>query len=229
MLRNKVFATALALSAIGIGACAETTGPETGSVSVTMQQSNTLTLVAGAGPAAVSAGPMASVPASQVTSLVLTISEIQLLPVVEEPPEGEEAEEAAWVTVTASDVTLDLMALPTDAENPQEIAVGELPVDSYAGVRFVVSEATIVFNTLLTVGNSQFDPDTEYEVRVPSGVIKTDLTLDVVAGTNEGDENTVSVLFGPDASFQNLTATGNGAVILNPVLKAAAVADGEEG
>ena len=213
----RVCSVAIPLLAAG---CADGTGPTTGTVNVMMQQSSAVALAANPGPSFVTASPMSAVAPDQVTSLVLIIEEVQFLPVVEDTVEGQEPEEAAWVSVAASDLTIDLMALPTDAETPQQVAVGELPVGAYSGVRFVVTSATIVFSSTLTVGNTQFVADAEHAVKVPSGVIKTDLALDVVAGEGEGQENTASLLFGPDASFQNLTATGNGQVILNPVLKA---------
>ncbi len=70
---------------------------------------------------------------------------------------------------------------------------------------------------VLTVGQATFAADSTHAVRIPSAEntgLKTDIAFTVEADTD------VNLLFSPDATFQNVTATGNGQVILAPVIKA---------
>jgi hypothetical protein len=114
-------------------------------------------------------------------------------------------------------LTVDLLALPSEEDSAVVIASGTLPEGEYERMRFLVSASWIFLNTGATVGNSTFDPDVSYEVKVPSGStsgLKTDLSFTVVTDTS------VNLLFSPIATFENVTATGSGKVILSPVLKA---------
>ena len=80
----------------------------------------------------------------------------------------------------------------------------------------VISNASIVLNTTIGVGQATFAADSSHAVRIPSAEntgLKTDIAFTVAADTD------VNLLFSPDATFQNVTATGNGQVILAPVIK----------
>ncbi len=177
-----------------------------------MQQTDALVLVAPALQSAVAAQGKISI--DQVDSLFITITEISFLPVLAE----DDPTEASWERFDLPEpLTIDLLALPPDDEPALVIADGTLPEGDYERIRFLVGSSTIFLNTLVGVGNASFDPDTEYPVKVPSGAssgLKTDLGFSVV------DDSEVNVLFSSTATFDDVTATGSGNVILSPVLKA---------
>lgn len=113
------------------------------------------------------------------------------------------------------------MALPTSGESPLVIAAGQVPVGDYRMVRLVTSGATIYFNTTVQVGPAIFDPDTGYDVTIPSGSetgLKTDATF-TVAAAEGGNPTEVSLLFDEGTTFKNVTATGSGKVMLSPVIR----------
>ena len=116
----------------------------------------------------------------------------------------------------------NVVVLPEPDESPVVIASGSVPVGSYRKVRLFVQDEIVVFAESVTVGNSVYDMDTEYPVTIPSGDntgIKTDLSFTVTAD-EDGNVAEVNLLFDSEATFRGVTATGNGKVMLPPVLKA---------
>jgi hypothetical protein len=86
----------------------------------------------------------------------------------------------------------------------------------------IVADASIYFNNMISVGNQTYDVDMEYAVDVPSGAqsgLKTDVSFTVEADPATADPLAVNVLFDPDMTFNNVTATGSGRVKLTPVIK----------
>lgn len=165
------------------------------------------------------AGVTAAISPDTVQSLEITVAEVAYLPV-----DGTEADESAWQTLTLdAPVTLDLMSLPTEQAGSIVIAAGDVPVGSYHKVRLLVGTGEIVFKGPLNLGGAtDFESGTPYPVTIPSGDqtgLKTDVSFDVTAG-EDGTTNAAYLLFDPATTFQNVTATGNGGVILSPVLKA---------
>jgi len=152
-----------------------------------------------------------------VTSLNLTVTEVAYL------LEGDdENTESAWQTLDVEDLTIDLMALPAESEGSVVIGAGDVLVGNYNKVRLLVSGGTIEFNTAVSLGGTDFVASVEYDVVVPSGAesgVKSDVSFDVIAGA-EGAENSAELVFEPGTTFLNVTVTGNGEVILNPVLRA---------
>jgi len=152
-----------------------------------------------------------------VERLDLTVTEVAYL------LEGdEENTESAWQTLEVDNLTIDLMGLPAESEGSVVIGAGEVPVGNYSKVRLLVSGGTIVFNTDVSLGGTDFVAGEEYDVTVPSGAesgVKSDVSFDVIAGA-EGAENSAELVFEPGTTFLNVTVTGNGEVILNPVLRA---------
>lgn len=112
------------------------------------------------------------------------------------------------------------MALPSAFADPLVIAVGAVDAGEYRMVRLLVSGGTIVFEQAVTVGQFTFDPDEPdgYEVTIPSGA-QTGLKTDLAFTVGEGGSTVVNLLFDEGATFQNVTATGSGTVILTPVLR----------
>lgn len=153
-----------------------------------------------------------------VASLSITVTEVSYL------LEGDdENTESAWQTLgLESPLDIDLMALPAESEGSVVVGAGDVPVGSYSKVRLLVSGGTIVFNTDVSIGGTDFLADTEYDVTVPSGAesgVKADVSFEVTAGA-EGAENAAELVFEPGTTFLNVTVTGTGDVILNPVLRA---------
>lgn len=206
--RLTIMATTLTL----LAACSDiTTTNGVHQIDVTLQQTDGLVLAA---PAFVTAAnAQGKILADQVDSLFLTITTISFLPVAED-----EESETSWLSFELPEpITVDLLALPTEEDTPLIIASGELPAGNYDKLRFRISASSIFLNTGTTVGNSTFDPDTPYEVTVPSGTtsgLKTDLGFSVA-----GDVD-INLFFSPRATFDGVTVTGSGKVILSPVLKA---------
>lgn len=165
-------------------------------------------------------GIEAAIDPDKIASLTVIISRIDYLPA--DAAEGDESD-GGWQSLTLdADATLDLAALPAEGTSPIVIASGSVPVGDYKMVRLFVDSASIVFTGPLSIGQAaSFDGDTEYEVTVPSGTqtgIKTDATFSVNAG-DTGEANAVDLLFDPDATFGNVSATGSGKVTLSPVLR----------
>jgi hypothetical protein len=163
-------------------------------------------------------GALVAISPDTVESLTITFTEIAYL------PEGDgEENEGAWQTLTLdAAVTLDLMALPTEEEGSVVIGAGTVPVGNYSMVRLLVSEGEIVFKGPIALGAAQtFDGGTPYPVAIPSGAqtgLKTDVSFEVTAADDE-TLNAAYLVFEPGTTFQNVTATGNGQVILAPVLR----------
>ncbi len=200
----------LALTTAVAAAC-DTVGIDgNGNVRVTIQKIASETATQ-----SVADGSYAPIDAGNVTSLTMQVDSIQFLLAVEEGVE----DAGGWITlVLAGDVvTLDLASLPPAFEAPLVIATGEVDAGSYQSVRLFVSDAEIVFIEDVSVGRTIFDKAPEiHAVTIPSGAqtgLKTDMAFMVDGSTD------VNLLFAAGATFQNATATGNGTVILSPVLR----------
>jgi hypothetical protein len=199
-------------------------GEATGDVTITLQR--TAVLSAGVVAAEVATAPEGKVPGDQVKSLRVTITSIEMLKECEaddgDPADGECDENGGWIALVLDDsVTVDLVALPEPHEPPVVIASGSVLVGSYRKVRLFVQDEIVIFAESFTVGNWAYDMGEEYEVTIPSGDntgIKTDLSFTVTEDA-EGNAEEVNLLFDSEASFRGVTATGNGKVMLPPVLK----------
>lgn len=164
-------------------------------------------------------GALVAISPDTVESLEITFIDIAYL-----PTGGDEDADNAWQTFTLGEsVTLDLMALPTESGGSVSIASGSVPVGSYRKVRLLVSMGEIVFKGPLSIGGAaSFDGGTPYPVTIPSGDqtgLKTDVSFEVTA-EEDGTVNAAYVVFEPSTTFQNITVTGSGGVILTPVLRA---------
>lgn len=207
----------LALTTVVAAGC-DTVGPDgTEKVQVTMQKiaSETATRALADGFASVAGGSYAPIDAGNVTSLTMQVDSIQFLLAVEDGVE----DSGGWITlVLAGDVvTLDLASLPPAFAAPLVIAVGDVDPGSYQSVRLFVSDAEIMFVEDVSVGQATFDKAPEiHAVTIPSGAqtgLKTNMAF-IVDGSTD-----VNLLFDEGTTFQNATATGNGTVILSPVLR----------
>jgi hypothetical protein len=220
MLRIRKHLPALALC-VAMAACADQAGME--NVDVTMQQTDGMLTQAVSGwYASVTGGSStaAAIDPDTVESLTITITDVEFLPVQNAAAEGDAG---AWMPLELPQpVELDLMSLPTESESPLAIVSGAVDVGQYANVRLFTSSASIVFKGPIDLGEAgEFEGGTPYDVSIPSGEqtgIKTDASFNVEADA-EGNINDVYLLFSPGSTFQNVTGTGTGEVILAPVIR----------
>ena len=171
-------------------------------------------------------GATARVEKEKVDSLFVWFSRIGFLPVDSaeaDTTDSGEDEEYPWIWMDLDSVVrIDLMALPAQADSAVVIAAGSVPAGDYRKLRMIVVDAAIYFNDPISVGNQTYEVDTEYSVDVPSGAqsgLKTDAWFTVEADADTGDPLGVNVLFDPNMTFNNVTATGSGRVKITPVLK----------
>lgn len=213
--------SALAVLATSIAGCSDVSNVNgEARLSVTLQRVSAGTAAAVIAAPTLSFADASSFPIdpNNVLSLTVQVTSIEFLPVLEE---GATEDDAAWIALElGGPIELDLMALPTVSESPLVIAAGDVAIGSYRQVRLFLTDATITFDQAFIVGQSVFEG--EHPVTIPSSAntgLKTDLTF-TVADNGAGNPEEVSLLFDPSATFQNVTATGNGNVMLSPVLRA---------
>ncbi|MDH3457535.1 MAG: DUF4382 domain-containing protein [Gemmatimonadota bacterium] len=231
-MTQRRFGVMAAMTAVAVAtACADGAGLDgtSGQVEVTMQQ-------AASSPAATSEfavflsanGSQGRVDPSLVTELLVTVTRIGFLPA--EPMDGdpmdgdpdEDPDDTMWIWLELPEpVTLNLMALPIEADPPIVIAAGEVAVGDYRKVRMIVAGALVSFGEDVSVGQQVYAAAEPHEVTVPSGAqsgLKTDAVFSVLAD-DLGDPTEVNILFDPDATFKNVVATGSGKINLTPVIK----------
>lgn len=172
--------------------------------------------------ASTSGSQSAAVSPDTVASLTIRVTDIQFLPAVQQ---GNEENDGAWMSATLPNpVVLDLMTLPTEGESPIVVVSGSAPEGDYANVRLFVDEASIEFKGAISLGGAiTFNGGEPYTVTIPSGEdtgLKTDASFSV-SKDEDGNLNDVTLLFSTGSTFQNVTGTGTGEVILAPVIRGA--------
>lgn len=226
------------------GACSDSTGSRAmGSVEVTMQQISDPFASSGA-ELQLSLTPSeatARVDKDAVDSLFVWVTRIGFLPVDSMGTDSTDADSTAadstqsdttdtdaddqypWIWMDLDSVIrIDLMALPSDTDSVVVIGAGAVPAGDYRKVRMIVDDASVYFKQMISVGNREYDIDTEHHVDVPSGAqsgLKTDLAFTVAADETTGDPTAVNLLFDPNMTFDKVTATGSGKLKITPVLK----------
>ena len=220
------FAAATVLLA---GACTESTAIDDGlgEVQVTLGQTSAALL------AQVVGGPDALAPEAadgrvareNIDSLSISVTGIHLLPYCEEAGEqnGDGQCEDLWVPLDLDEpVALDLLALPSEGDSPIVIAAGSVPIGEYHQVRLFIDNAVVYFFETFKVGQSEFVGGEEYPLEIPSAQnsgVKVAINL-VVEDDGEGSGQEVGLLFDSEATFKHIVGTGNGRVLMPPVLKA---------
>jgi hypothetical protein len=163
-------------------------------------------------------GVLFAVDPATVTSLEITVTDVLYLQVGDD-----ENTESAWQPLgLGSPITIDLMALPAESEGEIILGAGTVAVGTYNKVRLLVSGGEITFNTAIAIGGGEELAAGSYDVMVPSGAesgIKSTVFFEVTEGEG-GEANAARLVFEPGTTFLNVTVTGNGEVILNPVLRA---------
>jgi hypothetical protein len=197
---------------LGLAACGNGTGPEgTGEVSVLLSQQVTVNSVRAAELGASSA---AAVSLTDVESIVVMVTGVQAL------LRGEDENGGGWVDLElapAAQNPIDLLTLPGSGS---EIANGTLTAGNYGNIRiFYEDPASINLANDVSVGPSDFlAADNPHDLTIPSGAqtgIKIPTAGFVVA---EATVETVTIEFDAALSVQTVTATGNGELMMSPVL-----------
>ncbi|HXV86219.1 MAG TPA: DUF4382 domain-containing protein [Gemmatimonadales bacterium] len=204
------------LAVLAVAACSDLGPASRATVDVTMSQSDAVAaqaLSGWAGSVADGNDATASISRDTVAALVVRVTSIQFLPTTETSED-----EAAWVALDlASPVELDLLDLPTEGASPLVIASGEVEAGEYRKVRLFVDSTAIVFKGPINIGSAfSFAANATYAVDIPSGA-QTGLKTDLAFTAEDGAD--VNLLFSTTSTFANVTATGNGKVMLAPVIR----------
>ena len=186
------------------GGCADTIGVGgTGRIEVSMAQS-----AAAAANVDVTlqdeSGAFAVVPTTTFSSITVTVTEVHAL-----AAGADEEADASWIRLEPvdQDVTIDLLALPSEDDGGLLLALGELPVGTYHNVRIFFSAATITLDETVTIGNRTIEAGT-HELRIPSGA-QTGIKIPSASFTVvESDTEEVTLIFDGTASVQTIVAAG---------------------
>ncbi len=119
-------------------------------------------------------------------------------------------------------MAVDLMALPGQLEAALKVGEASAPAGNYVDARLFTVSATIVFSSNVDLGTGyQYQAGEPYDVEIPSGDqtgIKTDASVTIE--TDAAGNPVLRLAFDPTATFLNVTGTGDGRVILAPVIRA---------
>lgn len=166
-----------------------------------------------------SAGLVGRIDLTTVDSLPVTLDRIEFLPAVQDEGDGENGQDTlSWMALDVEDIRIDLLALPMADEDGVVLVTGDLPVGDYARVRLFVTDPMLWLNAPLQVGGAYtYDAGVGHPVTIPSGTqtgIKTDQGFSVADGGGD-----VLLVFDENATLANVHGTGNGKVMLAPVLR----------
>jgi uncharacterized protein DUF4382 len=180
-----------------VAGCTDSTGSRFVTVRVSLGRADGV-LSASLAPQAVTAG---SVDPAKVSDLTVSVDSIQM----------QTSTSDGWQTVNfAAPLALNLV---TDLANP--IDLGSVTVESGScNVRLFVSDPMITFSEDVVFGQHTVAAGT-YPVRIPSGD-NTGLKAD--GACDATDAAHVMLAFDVGASIGNVVATGNGDIMLTPVI-----------
>lgn len=193
-------------------ACDDSTGgDDTGQLRVFMTADNAAAQEIGD----IAASSLGQVTRAQVDSMYIRVTAISALRSAADTADSS----GGWVTVELADSggrRLNLLNLPVVGQDSISLARGELEAGTYKNIRLQFDEAAsfIVLKENVTVGNTTYQAGTAYPLRIPSNVIKTSATFTVA----EDSLSSVNLVFSTDASIGNMTSTGAGQLIMNPVI-----------
>jgi hypothetical protein len=121
----------------------------------------------------------------------------------------------AWISLqVVSGGRVDLLNLPTEDAQGIVLATGDVPPGDYHLVRLVIASGEIWLNTeLVTPHGDTLPANTAIPVFFPSGgvMILTDFTVPEGGGD-------VALVFDADETFAHVVITGDGRVMVTPVL-----------
>ncbi len=138
----------------------------------------------------------------------------------EDSDDDHENDEKTWISL---DVTagghLNLLSLPDSAQAGLTVAIGTLPAGKYKHVRLFATDAMIILkNQIVTPTGDTLKAGVALPVKIPSAdstgaVIKTDERFTVTSGSS-----TVQLFFDKDDTIRHIVLTGNGTIIVPPVI-----------
>ncbi len=201
----------LVMLSLGLAACGGGTGPEgSGDVQVLLSQRVVANSVLAA---ELGASGGAAISLADVESIEITVTGVQAL------LRGGDEDGGGWVDLdlTLGQNPIDLLSLPGSG---LEIANGELAVGTYGNIRiFFQDPANISLANNVSVGPSDFLVDgNPHNLRIPSGA-QTGIKIPTAGfEVNETTGETLTIVFDAALSVQTVTATGNGVLMMSPVL-----------
>ncbi len=163
--------------------------------------------------------PLPAVVRNQVSSVEVTLTAVHALRIG-----ANEEQESAWVQIPIVPAqTIELLDLPTATENAVLLPRGELEAGTYRNIRLIVEDASITFNTPVTVGQRTWAANEAHPLRIP-GPSETRLKVPTASFTigddDDADETTfIDLVFNPGTSVQTIAATPN-FILMAPVLLA---------
>lgn len=193
-------------------ACDDSTGgDDTGQLRVFMTANASAAAVSDV----IAASSFGQVSTDQIDSMYIRITGISALRATADTADAS----GGWVMVELADSggrRLNLLNLPVAGQDSISLARGELEAGTYKNIRLTFDEASsiIVLSEDVTVGNTTYEAGTAYPLRIPSNVIKTSATFTIA----ENSLSSVNLVFSTDASVANITSTGSGQLIMNPVI-----------
>jgi len=121
-----------------------------------------------------------------------------------------------WYTLTVvSGGRIDLMHLPTETDVALVLATGDVPPGDYQRVRLVVSEGYIWLNTeIVTPQGDTLPANTAIPVVFPTGGIMVAVEFTVPEGGGD-----IPLVFDAAETFAHVLVTGDGRVIVTPVMR----------
>lgn len=169
--------------------------------------------LAAAGPGAGGQGGGGPVALSNVASLKLAVTEVRAVPL-----QADTAQKAEWVTLkVANPTTLDLLTLPSSAENGLVLARGDLPSGTYRNLRIFVQSPVIVFKQDVRVGPFTYKAGEEHPVSIP-GADQTGIKVPTGSFTVDEAGAEVRVVFDPAASLGKIIPAGPTGIKMIPVI-----------
>lgn len=148
-----------------------------------------------------------------VEDLDVTVTAVQALPAqfLDRPDSGD-----LWETMTLSGpATVNLLALPDDADNALTLFEGDLPPGAYVRLRFLVSEINLTLAAPLELGGHSFPAGEPIEVALRDPWVRIPGAFFTVA---DDATSTVDVFFDPGATIGQLVVTNDGQLRFAPVI-----------
>jgi hypothetical protein len=152
---------------------------------------------------------------SDISEVRVSLTEVSALRVG-----ANENDEASWVRFPiVPAASLDLMNLPTSAQTPLVLPVGDLPAGTYQNLRLHVTNPTITFSQQVEVGQRTWAAGQAHPLRIPGSdatAIKIP-TASFVVLNNDASE--IDLVLQVGTSVQTIAATPN-FILMAPVLQA---------
>lgn len=212
----------LVLPLLAAVACSDTTGTSDGEVRVRMAAAPTAAASFSGTDFITASG---SLTASMIDSIMVTVTAVEAIRV--ETDEAEDDETGGYVRLDLTEtggVRINLLDLPRDSAGII-IARDELRDGTYDRIRLRIEEgsATISLNTDVEIGGNSLLTAGTYDLVIPSSAqsgIKVK-TASFTVGDDAGAD--VTLVFDLNTTVGNVHTTGNGKIMMNPVLKAGRV------